>query len=305
MLEYIVDNYLKYQMIEDVLGYMRVDPLPSEDELEKYYANSYYQNPHGTYQASYSEIESIQRKSRIELVYQAVVFNLNLDSNSPKKLLDLGCGEGFLLSHFKDAGWRVLGLDFSDEGVKRQNPDLITDIVKGNVYKELEVLLRSDENYDVIYLGNILEHVIDPLGLITKCSGILSDRGILVITVPNDFSKLQKSLIASDVIQREYWISPPDHLNYFNLESLVKLQVASNLKVLDSICDFPIEWFLMNNHSNYVNEPALGKSAHLARAHLDSLINSSPDLEMKLNFWRSMAGLGFGRTITTFSKKIS
>jgi 2-polyprenyl-3-methyl-5-hydroxy-6-metoxy-1,4-benzoquinol methylase len=201
MLEYIVDNYLKYQIIEDGHGYLRVDPLPSEEELENYYANSYYQNPHGTYQTSYSEIESIQRKSRIELIYQAVVFNLELDTKIPKKILDLGCGEGFLLSHFKDAGWSVLGLDFSDEGVKRQNPQLITDIVKGNIYKEMEVLLKNDETYDVIYLGNILEHVIDPLGLITKCSDLLSERGVLVITVPNDFSKLQKIMIASDIIQ--------------------------------------------------------------------------------------------------------
>ena len=299
-----MDKNSKYQVIEDHLGYMRVDPLPSELELENYYANSYYQHPHGTYQTSYSEIESTQRKSRIELIYEAVVQNLKFDSNNSKKILDLGCGEGFLLSHFKDAGWKVLGLDFSDEGVKRQNPRLITDIVKGNVYKELEVLLKNDENFDVIYLGNILEHVIDPLGLVTKCSGLLSHSGILVVTVPNDFSILQTSLMASGDIEREYWICPPDHLNYFNLTSLVKLQEASNLEVLDSICDFPIEWFLMNNHSNYVNEPSLGKSAHLARARLDALINTSPDLKIKLDFWRSMAALGFGRTITTFSKKV-
>jgi 2-polyprenyl-3-methyl-5-hydroxy-6-metoxy-1,4-benzoquinol methylase len=300
-----VENYSEYQIIKDGLGYMRVDPLPSEEELENYYANSYYQNPHGTYQSSYSEIESTQRKLRIELIHQAVIYNLKSDTNNQNKILDLGCGEGFLLSHFKDAGWKVLGLDFSDEGVRKQNPKLIKDIVKGNVYKELEVLLKTDENYDVIYLGNILEHVIDPLALVTKCSDLLSAGGLLVITVPNDFSILQSSLITSNVINREYWICPPDHLNYFSLESLVKLQVASNLKVLDSICDFPIEWFLMNNHSNYINDPTVGKSAHLARARLDSLINSNRDSEMKLNFWRSMAALGFGRTITTFSKKIS
>ena len=300
-----MENYSEYQIIKDGLGYMRVDPLPSEEELENYYANSYYQNPHGTYQSSYSEIESTQRKLRIELIHQAVIYNLKSDTNNQNKILDLGCGEGFLLSHFKDAGWKVLGLDFSDEGVRKQNPKLIKDIVKGNVYKELEVLLKTDENYDVIYLGNILEHVIDPLALVTKCSDLLSAGGLLVITVPNDFSILQSSLITSNVINREYWICPPDHLNYFSLESLVKLQVASNLKVLDSICDFPIEWFLMNNHSNYINDPTVGKSAHLARARLDSLINSNRDSEMKLNFWRSMAALGFGRTITTFSKKIS
>ena len=182
---------------------------------------------------------------------------------------------------------------------------MIKDIVKGNVYHELGVLLKTNENYDVIYLGNILEHVIDPLALITKCSALLSDGALLVITVPNYFSILQNISVASNIVKRKYWICPPEHLNYFTLESLVKLQLASNLKVWDSICDFPIEWFLMNNASNYINDPTVVKSAHLARMHLDSLINSSLDSQMKLNFWRSMAVLGFGRDITTFSKKIS
>lgn len=294
----------KYQIIKDSLGYMRVDPLPSEHDLEDYYATSYYQSPHGTYQNSYSEIESKQRKLRIELTYQAVLSILGSEIKSPKKILDVGCGEGFLLLHFKEAGWNVLGLDFSDEGILKQNPELIADFVKGNVYKELEVLLDKNEKHDVVYLGNILEHVIDPLGLVRKCSDLLSKDGILIITVPNDFSIIQNSLIQSKIVEEEYWISPPDHLNYFNLQTLISLQVASNLKVLDSICDFPIEWFLMNNHSNYINDPTLGKSAHMARVHLDSLINSGTDSTLKLNFWRSLAALGFGRTITTFSKKI-
>lgn len=300
-----MENYSKFQIIQDSHGYLRVEPLPSEEDLENYYANSYYQNPHGTYQTTYSEIETIQRKYRIELIYQAVVSNLKLPTNLSNQILDLGCGEGYLLSHFKDAGWNVLGLDFSDEGVRRHNPHLIGSLVKGNVYEKLEILIKNNENYDVIFLGNILEHVIDPLSLILKCSNLLRSDGILVVTVPNDFSKIQKSLIELQIVDREYWVCPPDHLNYFNLESLVKLQAASNLQVLDWICDFPIEWFLMNNKSNYINDPSLGKSAHLARAHLDSLINSNSDSELKLNFWRSMAALGFGRTITTFAKKIS
>jgi 2-polyprenyl-3-methyl-5-hydroxy-6-metoxy-1,4-benzoquinol methylase len=298
-------NSSKFQIVKDELGYMRIDPLPSEEELENYYANSYFQNPHGTYQDSYSEIESTQRKLRIELIYELVNENLRHYSNNQSKILDVGCGEGFLLSHFKDAGWKVLGLDFSDEGVRKQNPRLIKDVIKGNVYSELDNLLMTNDKYNVVNLGNILEHVINPSKLVIRCSDLLTKDGLLIITVPNDFSRLQKSLLESEIVSKEYWVCPPDHLNYFNLETLVELQTANNLMVVDSICDFPIEWFLLNNHSNYINDTGLGKSAHLARAHLDSLINSSGDSEVKLNFWRNLAGLGFGRTITTFSKKES
>jgi 2-polyprenyl-3-methyl-5-hydroxy-6-metoxy-1,4-benzoquinol methylase len=182
-------NRSRYQIIKTNLGYFRVDPLPTEEELANRYAHEYYQNPHGTYQASYSEVESTQLKLRVELIYHATISNLQFAKNS-NRILDLGCGEGFLLSHFKDAGWKVLGIDFSDEGVKKQNPKLIKDIVKGNVYKELEVLINEEKNYDVIHLGNILEHVIDPLMLVTKSSDLLSEGGLLVITVPNDFSIL-------------------------------------------------------------------------------------------------------------------
>ena len=301
----IMDSGDRFQIIKTEIGYLRVDPFPTQEELSNMYANKYYQNPHGTYSDSYSEIESTQRKLRIELIYQATISHYRICGKTSSRILDVGCGEGFLLSHFKNAGWKVLGVDFSDEGVKQHNPVLIKDVIKGDAYCELEVLLKKNKNYDVIHLGNVLEHVRDPLALVRKCSDLLSLGGVLIISVPNDFSILQKYLFTSSIVKSEYWICPPDHLNYFTLESLVKLQVTSNLEVLDQICDFPIEWFLMNNNSNYINDPTLGKSAHQARTRLDSLLNSSGDLELRLNFWRSMAALGFGRTITTFSKKIS
>ena len=40
---------------------------------------------------------------------------------------------------------------------------------------------------DIIHLGNVIEHVLNPEDLLKKIKNILSSNGILICTFPNDF----------------------------------------------------------------------------------------------------------------------
>jgi SAM-dependent methyltransferase len=263
----------------------------------------YYQNPQGTYQAEYSVQEQSQRKLRIKLLEDFVNLNSEDSPEGGKKFLDVGCGEGYVLSHFKSIGWEVTGLDFSTHGARRNNPDIEQCIIQGDVYASLENLKTSELKYHGIFLGNILEHVLNPEALIDSIYPLLEEGGLLCITVPNDFSILQNYLIESGKVTKPYWLAFPDHLNYFDLQSLTNLLSARGLPVIDHFADFPIDWFLVNPQSNYVSDISKGKSAHNSRVILDSMINESTNAEAKRNFWRSLSALGFGRDITTISRK--
>ena len=70
--------------------------------------------------------------------------------------------------------------------------------------------------YDIIYLQNVLEHVISPIDLLRDLHSILSMNGVIVLTVPNDFSVIQKEAIRRNHIDNEFWIGFPDHLSYFD-----------------------------------------------------------------------------------------
>lgn len=285
-------------------GYKVFEHPPSQEFLDEYYSQMYYQNPQGTYQSEYNLQEKTQRNLRIQLLEDFVNLNSKDFPERGKKFLDVGCGEGYVLSHFKKNGWEVTGLDFSTHGAQRNNPDIEQFIIQGDVYASLENLKTSELKYHGIFLGNILEHVLNPVALIDSIYPLLEDNGLLCITVPNDFSILQNYLIEGGEVSKPYWLGFPDHLNYFDLQSLTNLLNAGGLPVIDHFADFPIEWYLVNPQSNYVSDISKGKSAHNSRVILDSMINDSTNVEAKRNFWRSLCALGFGRSINTISQKL-
>ena len=48
---------------------------------------------------------------------------------------------------------------------------------------------------------------------------LLSPGGIICIQVPNDFNQLQL-LALKKVTKKEWWVAIPDHINYFDFQSL-------------------------------------------------------------------------------------
>ncbi len=191
-----------------------------------------------------------------------------------------------------------MGLDFSDFGTNKFNPHLVSRFIKGDIYKNLRNLQGDSKRFDVINLGNVLEHVLDPVELLRDLRELLKPSGLLLVTVPNDFSKLHQALLLAEHIDSPFWITPPDHLHYFTLDSLENLCSAVGLDPLDSIADFPIDWFLANPNSNYVKDSSLGPSAHSSRVFMENLINGLGG-SVALNFWREMSRLGMGRTVTS------
>ena len=53
------------------------------------------------------------------------------------RILDIGCGEGFVLKFFKDHAWEIVGVDFSTHGIRANNPELESFIMQGDVYELL------------------------------------------------------------------------------------------------------------------------------------------------------------------------
>jgi hypothetical protein len=110
-------------------------------------------------------------------------------------------------------------------------------------------------------------------------------------------------LKSKEIIEKDYWVTIPDHLNYFSLASLVDLVEETGFCNIGSYADFPIEWFLFNSHSNYARDPSLGKQAHLSRVQIDSLITSNQDFDAVKDFWSAVSRVGQGRTVSLLCKK--
>ena len=287
----------KIQCYKTRHGFYELRPRPSLKTLQSYYASKYYQEGRGSYEVRYGaeELQWIKRKSDFR-EYLAKKF---LSPKAPKNpsVLDVGCGEGFVMNAFLKKGWEVEGIDFSCEGLKQKNPHLLRYFIKGDLETEVEKKIISGTSYDCILLVNVLEHVLQPIKIIKKLKKIVRKNGIMLVTVPNDFSTIQLIAETKKLINRRFWLAPPDHLQYFNTDSLAKTVEACQWRELATVSDFPIDWFLYHRGSNYIANQKNGKPAHNARILIEQIILEN-DFEKVFEFSKSLAGLKMGRDIT-------
>jgi 2-polyprenyl-3-methyl-5-hydroxy-6-metoxy-1,4-benzoquinol methylase len=287
------------QLQQHPLGYWQVKTKPTEAELAHYYAKKYYQHCEGSRQKNYSEQEIHFFRAKAKQRGRVAKQLLADKPNETIRLLDVGCGEGFELAYFHQLGWQAKGIDFSSEGIQSQNPQCLMLLTTGNIYEKLEQAIQSHQQYDVIWLQNVLEHVIEPDQLLQNLQKILSPDGVAVITVPNDFSQLQQQALQNNWIAKPFWIALPDHLSYFDAPSLRAIAEANGWVCETLMADFPIDWFLTHDTANYIANPSQGKAAHRARVRLENLIEQQ-DPDKVIRFWQALADLGMGRNITAF-----
>ncbi len=281
------------------LSYYEIIDKPTTEELQKYYAEKYYQEvSSGSYEHAYTEDELICFQAKLELRFAA------LQKAQPKlkkegRFLDVGCGEGYALAFFRKHGYSVKGIDFSSAGIESKNQDCIDALVTGNVFALLDDEISSGNVYDVVWLQNVLEHVLDPIVLLASLRKLVSPNGVAVVTVPNDFSVTQHEAIDRKHIKHAFWVAPPDHLSYFDYNSLKRIAIETQWHCADIYGDFPIDWFLFNPRSNYVEDRSLGKDAHNSAIQIENIISKQPMNDV-LDFWRSIAKVGAGSNLTSF-----
>ena len=292
-------KYAPYQTEE---GFTSTRPLPSSEELKIFYAETYYQTPKSTtYQSEYSSLDLDYKF----LKSKALIHAINaLKKLKGKTFLDIGTGEGFLLNEAQIIGSKVTGLDFSDFGVNKFFPHLISDHIKGDVFDSLSMLISEGTKFSVCASTNVLEHVVNPDLFIQQIRQLLEPNGVVAITVPNDYSDIQLLARKEGYIDNDFWFVPPDHLNYFNAESLLNYMSNKRFEILDAFSDFPIDLFLLHSGSNYIADKSKGFEANKARMQHDVLLAGKYGLDKYLEYYRAMFKVGLGRDVTIIARML-
>jgi 2-polyprenyl-3-methyl-5-hydroxy-6-metoxy-1,4-benzoquinol methylase len=288
-----------YAVVTHPDGWRMAQPRPTPAELKAFYANEYFQASHGTYAADYSETERAHRDLLARLLLFAV--ENARGGAADGRFLEVGCGEGWLLAAAQAAGFEVSGLDFSDDGLKRFHPELLASASFGDAFEDLERLIDAGARFDVVALEHVLEHVLEPERLLRRLPRLIAPGGVCAITVPNDFSPLQLAARATGHIDRDFWLAPPQHLNYFEAKSLTTLLGRLGFETRLAYASFPIDWFLLHPGSNYVADPAAGKPAHRARMAIDLMLVDA-GMPAYLALGQALFACGAGRSLTVVAR---
>jgi 2-polyprenyl-3-methyl-5-hydroxy-6-metoxy-1,4-benzoquinol methylase len=294
----------KYRVIEDpVYKYKRLDPIPSEDDIGRFYQSRYYDLVRkGGRAPSIGRIMSGGKSAKGErswlrfTTYNDILTTLELEKNIHfKRLLDVGCGTGEFISFMKEHGWNVTGLEVSEQAcmIAKRKGLQVYSLTVDQLKHSHPTLLKT---FDAITLLHVLEHVPDPVGLLKSLRELLTTSGKIIIHVPNDFNELQ--LHAQRHLKKDpWWIAVPDHINYFTVNSLTNLLKELGFDVIYSQGDFPMELFLLMGE-DYVKNPKKGKECHQRRVSFEMAVSS----ELRRKLYRSMIDIGMGRNSLVIGK---
>jgi 2-polyprenyl-3-methyl-5-hydroxy-6-metoxy-1,4-benzoquinol methylase len=277
----------------NVCGFRHVVPLPTPDELERAYREAYYSEEKPAFLSHAGEdqewAELFQRD-------RLAIFE-SLLAPGRRRLLDIGSGPGFLLKTAKEQGWQVLGIEPSRQAAGHAR-GLGLEIVEDFFNAETAPRLGR---FDVVHLNNVLEHVPNPIEILTLARGLLRDDGVLCVNVPNDFTALQ--IAASTGLKiGQWWVAPPHHLNYFDFDSLSRLLARLGFVIREKSTSFPMEQFLLMGH-DYTANPELGRACHNQRKSFDLGLEAAGFREARRAFYRALAGAGLGREVVLIATK--
>lgn len=293
----------KYKIsVDPNYNYRRLDPLPSSEELEGFYKDKYYDLvAAGGRAPELNRILKGGKEAEDELAWLAGTLWVDIRDtlnelkvkSKGRRLLDIGCGTGHFGKYMADAGWNVVGIEPSI------NVASYARNFQFEVYSSIEeCIAQESEQFDAMTYLNVLEHVSDPIGLLSEALPLVSKQGIVVVRVPNDFTDIQEAALKKLNVN-PWWITIPDHINYFNFQSLKMLFEDLGLETLVAQGDFPMEMFLLFGE-NYLGNPEVGSICHSKRKSFE--LSMPPNLRRDL--YRCFAKSGIGRNCLLFAKRI-
>lgn len=205
-----------------------VNPRPDIKWLSEWYSKSGHHTSLDTFKSiSLDKIIENERNSPNSTIDSIRIFkNLSgfIKQSVNNNLLDVGSGYGFFTKEAINNKFNVTALELADE--ERTISKEFTGINPIPVSFE-EFNIQDKNYYSVILLSQILEHASDINLWINKCHSLLNNDGIIVVALPN-FNSIFRLLLKD----KDPYVIPPAHLNYFNRNSLSSLLKKHGFDVL-------------------------------------------------------------------------
>jgi SAM-dependent methyltransferase len=157
-------------------GLVRLSPRPDVETMDRAYAATTYARAEGE-----SGTEELGKRLDTFFIKQAGRALIAYGSNTPGRLLDVGCGDGRFLAAMQTQGWTVEGLETDPvaAGLARRR----TGATIHETY--LENAPIAGGTFDMVSLLHVLEHVPDPRETLTVAWNALRPGGTLVLALPN------------------------------------------------------------------------------------------------------------------------
>lgn len=139
----------------------------------------------------------------------------------PGTLLEVGCGDGWMLRALQERGWSVIGSERSVESAAFAARQQGLPVFVGG-----PEALRSSSRLQVLVLFHVLEHLADPVAALARYAALLQSGGVLIVAVPN-----RESWQARWCGPAWFHLDVPRHLCHFSPRALTLALEQAGLRV--------------------------------------------------------------------------
>jgi 2-polyprenyl-3-methyl-5-hydroxy-6-metoxy-1,4-benzoquinol methylase len=186
--------------------------LPSREQIEAHYTAKF-------------EFGNYELLRRYATPYQRIYEQMAgwLEFHPGARVLDVGCFTGDFLALLAERGADVYGLELQPEAVAIANQRL-----PGRIFQASADDSRFPPGrYDTITMLAVIEHVLDPRGLIASARERLALGGRLYLQTPN-----AGSLVARALGRTWPMLAPVEHIHLFSARALRLLLASEGFEVI-------------------------------------------------------------------------
>ncbi|GFO56560.1 hypothetical protein GMSM_35670 [Geomonas sp. Red276] len=191
-------------------------------------------------------LTTIPTKSDFSLRNHLKVYDKYLKSGV--EVLDIGCGGGAFSIYSASKGAKTKGVDLSDKAIGENRKSISILHLENNLRFEAEDFMQysDSEQYDVIMMTEVLEHLPDDLAALRKVYDLLKPGGHFLMSVPSVNAPLHKKYI------KEFGKDPFDervgHLRRYTEDAILDLLKKADFEVIESLlCEGYLRNWLFND----------------------------------------------------------
>jgi SAM-dependent methyltransferase len=216
----------------------------------------------------------------IEAMYWGVITALQdrVNDRQNTKILEIGCGMGYLTYSLIRDGYNVTGLDISQEAVAEATRSYGNHFICADIF---EYAGQHMGEYSVIIMSEVIEHIEAPVDFLDQAIKLLKTDGELIVTTPNKTIYPERIVWRTDL--------PPVHCWWLSEESMKYIAGKINCEV--DFVDFT-NFYLSKNHAVDVDLTVQSNPTHIFSKEGEVIVNR------RLTFLEKM------KYLFTFSKKI-
>ena len=151
-----------------------------------------------------------------------------------KSVLEVGCSSGYLTKVMAERGCEVVGIEIDPEAALVAEAwaerVVVGDIEEGDVWNYVK-----DESFDVVLLGDVLEHLRDPLGSLRQAVSKLKPSGYVLTSLPNiAHGDVRLSLMLGRFSYADKGLLDHTHVRFFTAETVRQLHAEAGLRIVDT-----------------------------------------------------------------------